>query len=115
MKRVYVAGKLNATDACEYLRNVHRTIVWAEKVRKLGFAILVPGIDLLQGIVFGNWQYNDYFDNSQPWLDVSDAVFLVPGWETSPGTKREIKRADRQSIPVFSDLTKLAKYLTDVR
>ena len=31
-------------------------------------------------------------------------TFLVPGWETSEGTKREIERATNQGIPVFSDL-----------
>jgi hypothetical protein len=114
MKRVYVAGKLNA-DACGYIINVHRMIIWAEKVRKLGFAVFVPGLDFLQGLVFGDWEYPDYFDNSQPWLDASDAVFLVPGWETSTGTAREIERAKAQGIPVFSDLDVLAKTLGDTR
>jgi len=47
MKRVYVAGKLNS-DACGYIKNVHRMIIWAEKVRKAGFAVFVPGLDFLQ-------------------------------------------------------------------
>ena len=113
MKRVYVAGKLN-DDACGYITNVHQMIVWAEKVRKLGFAVFVPGLDFLQGVVFGNWIYSDYFNNSQSWLDVSDAVFLVPGWETSSGTKREIKRAKANGIPVYSDLDMLNKDLGDL-
>jgi hypothetical protein len=107
MKRVYVAGKLN-DDACGYIKNVHRMIIWAEKVRKLGFAVFVPGLDFLQGVIFGNWDYLDYFDNSQPWLDVSDAVFLVPGWEKSKGTAKEIERAKSKNIPIFSNLTNLA-------
>ena len=114
MKRVYVAGKLNGM-ACDYLKNVHRMIVWGEKVRKRGFAVFVPGIDLIQGIMFGNWDYSDYFDNSQPWLDASDAVFLTPGWETSEGTKREIERAKEHNIPVFDNLDLLTKELGDLR
>jgi len=114
MKRVYVAGKLNA-EACGYIKNVHNMIIWAEKVRKLGFAVFVPGLDFLQGLVFGNWDYKDYFDNSQPWLDAADAVFLCPDWETSEGTKREIKRASERNIPVFTDLDGLAKKLGDLR
>lgn len=112
-KIVYVAGRLNAM-ACDYLQNVHRMIQWSEKVRKLGFAVYVPGIDFIQGIVFGNWEYNDYFDNSQAFLDVSDAVFLVPGWESSEGTKREIERAKANGIPVYSDLDILNKELSDM-
>lgn len=110
MKRVYIAGKLNDM-ACDYIKNVHRMIIWSEKVRKLGFAVYVPGTDFLQGLIFGNWEYADYFDNSQAWLDVSDAIFLTPGWETSEGTKREIERAKGQGMPVYSDLDLLAKKL----
>ncbi len=114
MKRVYVAGKLNS-DACGYIKNIHKMIIWAEKVKKLGFAVFVPGLDFLQGVLFGDWEYSDYFDNSQPWLDSADAVFLVPGWETSEGTKREIERAKKQNIPIYTDLDWLAKELGDLR
>jgi len=113
MKRVYIAGKLNDM-ACEYIKNVHKMVIWGEKVRKAGFAVFVPGIDLLQGTIFGNWEYSDYFDNSQAWLDASDAIFLVPGWETSTGTKREIERAKQQGIPVYSDLEQLVWELGDL-
>jgi hypothetical protein len=106
MKRVYVAGKLNAS-AVDYIKNVHKMIVWAEKVRKAGFAVYIPAIDLLAGIVHGNFSYDDYFNNSQFWLDASDAVFLVPGWEDSDGTKREIRRATKQYIPCFTDIDKM--------
>lgn len=106
MKRVYVAGKLN-DDACGYIKNMHRMIYWGEKVRKAGFAVFVPGLDFLQGLVFGNWEYPDYFNNSQPWLDAADAIFLVPGWEASSGTKREIERAKSKGIPVFDSVDEL--------
>jgi len=113
MKRVYIAGKLN-DEACGYIKNIHNMIMCGEKVRKLGFAVFVPGLDFLQGLVFGNWEYSDYFDNSQPWLDTADAVFLTPGWKTSSGTKREIERAKSRNIPVFSDLDLLVKELGDL-
>ena len=103
MKRVYVAGKLNDM-AVSYLSNVHKMMMTAEKVRKAGYSVFVPCIDLLMGIKFGYEDYHDYFDNSQPWVEVADAIFLTPGWETSEGTKKEIDRAKRLDIPVFSKL-----------
>ena len=109
-KKIYVAGKLNDM-AVDYLRNVGLMMDTAEKVRLAGFAIMVPAIDLLMGIKFGYKKYNDYFDNSQPWLATSDGVFLVPGWETSEGTKREIAMAKSLSIPVYTDLDKMCKEL----
>ena len=36
------------------------------------------------------------------WLEVSDAVVLVPGWEQSNGTKKEIEVAEKLGIPVYS-------------
>ena len=109
MKKVYVAGKLN-DDAVGYIKNMHRMIKTARLVRNAGYAVYVPCVDILEGIVDGNFDYHEYFDNSQPWLLSSDAVFLTPGWETSSGTKREIERAKANNIPVFSSLDDMNYY-----
>ena len=101
--RIYVAGALNGM-ASDYVKNMHRMITWSKRVRDLGFSTYTPGLDLLEGLVLGNLEYEDYFQNSQPWLDAADAVFLVPGWEESKGTKREIERAKEKGIPVYMDI-----------
>jgi len=108
-KKIYIAGKLNDM-ACDYITNVHKMIIWSECVRKEGFAVFVPGIDFLQGLVFGDWEYSDYFDNSQPWLAASDAIFVTPGWEESEGTKREMKLAKELNIPIFLSIKALTEY-----
>jgi hypothetical protein len=104
----YIAGKLNA-DAVGYIQNVHRMIKTAKEVRDAGFAVYVPCNDFLEGVVCGNFDYADYFDNSQPWLAASDFVFLTPGWETSKGTAREIELAKTMGIPVFDNLDDLVR------
>ena len=109
MMKVYVAGKLN-DDAVGYIKNIHRMVIWADKLKKEGFSVYVPGIDFLMGAIIGDYEYSDYFDNSQPWLKSSDAMFLTPGWETSKGTKKEIKTAKRWKIPIFNKLEELVKY-----
>jgi len=106
LTRVYVAGKLNDM-AVEYLYNVHKLMETAEMVRNHGFSVFVPAIDLLMGIKFGYKEYTDYFDNGQPWLMASDAVFLTPGWQTSEGTKKEVELAGELGIPVFDDIEDL--------
>jgi len=114
-KRVYVAGALNA-PAKDYIQNVHRMIVWGDKVRRLGFSVYIPCTDFLSGVVLGNYEYADYFENSQPWLEVSDAMFVCPGWEDSKGTKKEIKRARDFGVPVYfaGSLDKMkARYLSE--
>ena len=110
MKRIYIAGKLN-DDACGYIKNLHRMIQTAREVRQAGFAVYVPGNDFLEGLVAGDFDYPEYFNNSQPWLAASDAVFLTPGWEESAGTKREIEYANSLGIPVFEDLEGMVKEL----
>lgn len=109
MKRVYVAGKLNA-DAVGYIKNVHRMIKTAREVRRAGYAVYVPCNDFLEGLVDGNFDYSEYFDNSQPWLINSDAVFLTPGWETSSGTAKEVETAKANNIPVFETIRDMNKH-----
>jgi len=108
--KCYVAGALNS-DAVGYIQNLHRMCVWSEKVRKLGVSVYVPGIDLLLGVVHGDWTYEDYFENSQPWLDASDCLFLVPGYENSKGTEKEIARAYLSDTPIFMELTTLKTFI----
>jgi len=106
MKRVYIAGKLE-DSACNYIKNIHNMIKYAEEVKKLGFAVFVPCLDFLMGVTFGNYEYYDYFNNSQPWLEVSDYMFVCPGWEGSKGTKKEIELANKLMVPVVYNVSEL--------
>ena len=108
-KKIYIAGKLNDM-AVDYLHNVHKMMTVAEEVRKAGYSVFVPAIDLLMGIKFGYKSYEDYFNNSQPWLAASDAVFLVEGWDGSECTEREIELAEELGIPVFTKLDQMNTY-----
>lgn len=104
--RCYIAGKLNA-DACGYIKNMHRMAKAAKQVRDLGVAVYVPCNDFIEGLVDGNFDYRDYFENAQPWLEVSDFMYVCPGWETSEGTKKEIEFAQSLGKPVFFMIEKL--------
>jgi hypothetical protein len=109
MKKIYVAGKLNA-DAVGYIHNMHKMIKTAGELKAAGYAVFVPALDILMGLQLGWVDYEQYFGNSQPWLSVSDAVFLVPGWETSPGTAKEITLAKSLDIPVFDNVVEMDIY-----
>ena len=103
MKKVYIAGKLNDM-AVGYIKNCHKMIKVAKEVRNAGFSVYVPCVDFLEGLVDGNFEYEDFFNNSQPWLLSADAIFLVPGWGSSEGTKREIALARENDIPIFDSI-----------
>ncbi len=96
----YIAGALNDAS-CAYIQNVRNMILWADKIRALGYAVFIPGIDLLCGIACSGWKYDDYFNNSQPFLAKADIVFVCPGWENSKGTKRELETAASLGVPVY--------------
>jgi len=104
--KCYVACKLNA-DACNYIQNMHRMIKAAREVRNLGVAVYVHCNDFLEGLVDGNFDYYDYFDNAQPWLEISDFMYVSPGWEDSSGTKKEIEFAISLGKPVFYSMEAL--------
>lgn len=113
MIRVYIAGKLNDM-APDYIKNMHRMMEQAERVRKAGFSVFVPCLDILMGLVFGEWDYEDYFKNSQPWLEVSHAMLVCRrGWEYSLGTQKEIERANKANIPIFFDEQRLFEYFKE--
>ena len=109
--KCYVAGKLNS-DAVGYIKNMHVMIKAAAAIRKLGVAVYVPCNDFLEGLVDGNFGYMDYFENSQPWLEVADFMFVCPNWESSEGTKKEIELAKSLGKPIYYTLDGL-KYALD--
>ena len=109
MNKVYIAGKLN-DSAVGYIKNLHNMMYYAELVRRVGFSAYVPCLDMLMGIMAGDYEYADYFDNNIEWLKVSDAVFLCPGWESSEGVKKEIEIAKENNKVVFDDISILKKH-----
>ncbi|MEM2933075.1 MAG: DUF4406 domain-containing protein [Candidatus Pacearchaeota archaeon] len=107
--RVYIVGKLNDM-AVNYIKNCHVMLEEAEKIRKEGFSVYVPCLNFLMGLYAGNYKYKDYFENSQPWLEVSDALYVCKNWKKSEGAKKEIEKAKELRIPVFYDLESLIKW-----
>ena len=100
MRLIYIAGKLNG-DACSYIQNVHKMLQFGETVRNMGCCVAIPCNDFLHGLVIGTHEYEDYFDNNLEILKRADAIALVPGWETSEGTRKEILEARKNNIPVL--------------
>jgi len=89
-------------------------VQFGEKVRALGCCVAIPCNDFIHGLVIGNHEYNDYFDNNLEILKRCDAVALVPGWEDSIGVEKEIKIANELDIPVFADIGTVRFYLVNL-
>lgn len=96
----YIAGALNAM-ANQYVKNVHNTLMWGEKIRQLGFSVFIPGMDFLLGVAHGTLSYEDLFNNSQSFLRTANVMFVCPGWEKSEGTAKELVVARHYNVPIF--------------
>jgi hypothetical protein len=105
---IYIAGALRS-DIPGYISNMRKMILTAEEVRLQGYAVFIPCLDFLTGLTAGGYEFHDYFDNSFEILKRCDAIFLVPGWETSKGTAREIELAKSIGIPVFDNINDLVR------
>ena len=110
MKRIYVAGAMTSPDSIQFLDNLRRGMRVSTEVLLAGYAVFSPFIDYS---LFFQCREGECIPihtiqgNSLAWLDVSDALLLVPGWESSKGTKKEIERAGELGIPVFYSIHEL--------
>ena len=106
MKKVYVAGAYSANNIIDCLKNIGRGEYYSAKIFMMGLAPFCPWHDA--DYVIKNWDKDFtvkmFYDYSMAWLDVSDCVFLVPGWENSKGTLAEIERAKELGIPIYKNL-----------
>lgn len=124
IRRVYVAGILtprgyfSANAAIDYVIACREMIRWGVKALFAGFDPFVPAFDqnfwmvLQEGEVITEAMIKRY---SKSWLEVCDAMVLTPGWQKSPGTLAEVKRAKELGIPVFKSLDKLIKYVEETK
>jgi len=111
---VYIAGALNS-DAAGYIQNMHRMVDSDLTLRRCGFITFNPCLDFLVGLQSGEMNYEDYTPTGLAWLEKSDCVYLVPGWESSKGTAAEIKHAEELGIPVMKNFADLLRFDGDMK
>jgi len=105
---VYVAGKLSDMPV-GYLRNMRCMMGYAHRISRLGLAIAVPCLDYSMALAH-NLEIDEFMGNNLEIMLRCDAVALVPGWETSVGTKMEIDIAGARGIPILYDYEAVGVY-----
>ena len=110
--RVYVAGCYSADNVIDVLKNIGRGEYYCAKLFQLGFAPFNPWADRTFIYHFFNNEFTvkQFYDYSIAWLEVSQCVYLVNGWQKSKGTKTEIKIAKKLNISVFENIGDLVKF-----
>lgn len=103
MRRIYIAGKYSAPTVLEGLENIRKGQRAATEILLQGNAVFCPWCDhqlFLQLRDGEEISAEDIKAHSMKWLEVSDLVYVIKGWENSVGTKEEIARAKKLKIPV---------------
>lgn len=112
MKRIYVAGAYSADNVLDVLRNIGRGEKMCAELFSIGFAPFCPWHDKSY-VTYnpnGDFTVEQFYQYSMAWLEVSDAILVIPGWEKSKGTIAEIKRADELGIPVFYNIATMVNH-----
>lgn len=103
MLRVYVAGAYSADNVLDVLKNIGKGEEACSDLFLLGCAPFCPwhDKDFVLRRPNANFTIPMFYEYSMAWLEVSDAIFVLPNSENSKGTQGEIKRALELKIPVF--------------
>jgi hypothetical protein len=112
MNRIYVAGPYSG-NTLQTLNNMRTGMRKATELLTKGFAPFCPWLDYQYTLMLRDGEsisYEQYLRMSIAWLEVSNAVLLLPGWENSKGTLAEIEVAERLGIPVFKPEEESAMY-----
>lgn len=110
MKRIYVAGAYSANNVVAVLDNMRRGMRAGTEVFLAGFSPFVPWFDFHFQLMLRENEVltvEDYYRYSMAWLEVSDAVLLLPNSENSKGTQAELARARELGIPIYESLEAL--------
>lgn len=100
MKKVYVAGPITGSTL-QFLENIRHGIKVSVRLIKEGNAVFSPFIDFQFNLTGDEpLTEKEYKGMSMAWLEVSDMVYVLKGWENSSGTKAEIMRAHELGIEV---------------
>ncbi len=109
MIRVFVCGPYSADNVMDVLGNIGRGIEESYRVFRSGFAPYCPWFDS-RFAEMADIDKEDFYELSMAWLEVSDAVYMIKGWEKSEGCLKEWKRAKELEIPMFTSLVCLRTY-----
>ncbi|MFA5316214.1 MAG: DUF4406 domain-containing protein [Dehalococcoidales bacterium] len=113
MRRVYVAGPYSADDVLKVFDNMRKGIRASIDVLLAGFAPFCPWLDYQFSLMLYDHEkltVEQYYAYSIAWLEVADAVLVLPGFETSKGTMAEIMKAEALDIPIFYNIEELKEW-----
>ncbi len=99
--RVYIAGPYRADDAAGVQRNVRAASEEGAELLAAGYVPFVPHTMTHGWEDRGDITDEQFLAMDIQWLEVCDAVLVLPGWEQSNGTLGEMAHAGALGLEVF--------------
>lgn len=84
--KVYISGKMGGIPEGRIVKRFEEA---ANYLRNEGFVPVNPAVMLNNP----GLEYDDYIKIDLKMLSICDAIYLLRGWENSPGSKEELKFA----------------------
>lgn len=99
MIRVYIAGPITAPTIAAYKKNIDRARDASLHLMQKGYATHCPHAET--AYMDGELTYEQFLEIDFAWLEMADAIALIPGWQNSYGACIELKEALRRGLTVL--------------
>lgn len=117
IQRIYVAGAITPYPSehpvIGFLQNITRGQRMSKDLLLKGYTPFCPFLDFMYFMQLRegeNITENQIKKLSMDWLEVCDAILVLPRYRKSEGTKAEIARAKELNIPIFYSVEDLEDY-----
>lgn len=104
MATIYVSGSYSAPTPAGVEGHIRAAKAWTTYLLELGFAPICPHTNTPE---IGRLGYEDIMAVDFTLLALCCGIFMLPGWEKSPGAVRERAFAVLTGIPVFETVEAL--------
>jgi nucleoside 2-deoxyribosyltransferase len=103
--RIYIAGPIRAKTLALEKANIERARDACADLILIGHAPFCPHTHTENfGRLYPAITYEDYMRMDLQWLDLCDAVLMLPGWKQSQGAKLEYLYAAKLGLPIYTDV-----------
>lgn len=95
--RIYVSGQITGTT--DYMKRFAKAQKFLESC---GHTVINPA--LVNSNLPPDTTYEEYMQMSLCMLSMCEGIYLLPGYENSPGALRELEYAKQNRIPIYGEI-----------
>jgi len=101
--------------AVEFLENVRQGVLVAKELIELGACVYCPANDFVYWLVGAGPSMEQIYKQDLSLIQHSDALVVLPGWDSSENCRREINTARNGGLLVFFYPSEIEKIDTFIR